>query len=68
MSSAVPFSYVEHMLAVPVVVDDIETSFVFDTGIGVSLISPGLAAKVSCLPSARPTPGAGCPVSRSRCR
>lgn len=50
MSSAVPFRYVEHMLAVPVVVDGIETSFVFDTGIGVNLISSGLAAKVSCLP------------------
>jgi predicted aspartyl protease len=49
MSSAVPFRYVEHWLVVPVVVDGIETSFILDTGIGVNLISPELAAKVSCL-------------------
>jgi predicted aspartyl protease len=46
----VPFRYVEHMLAVPVVVGDVEATFVLDTGIGVNLISPGLAAKVGCVP------------------
>ena len=50
MSSAVPFRYAEHLLVVPVMVDGVETSFILDTGIGVNLISPGLAAKVSCLP------------------
>lgn len=50
MVSAVPFQYQEHMLAVPVVVGDVETTFIFDTGIGVNLISPSLAAKVSCVP------------------
>jgi hypothetical protein len=32
MITAVPFRYMEHMLAVPVVVGDIETTFIFDTG------------------------------------
>jgi hypothetical protein len=50
MISAVPFRYVGHMLAVPVVVDGVEASFIFDTGMGVNLISPGLADRVSCLP------------------
>ena len=49
MVSAVPFQYENHMLAVPVVVGDVETTFIFDTGIGVNLISPDLAAKVSCV-------------------
>ena len=50
MVSAVPFQYENHMLAVPVVVGDVETTFIFDTGIGVNLISPDLAAKVGCVP------------------
>jgi hypothetical protein len=51
VSSAVPFQYVKHALAIPVVVGDIETRFIFDTGIGVNLISASLAAKVGCEPS-----------------
>lgn len=50
MMSAVPFRYVKHMLAVPVTADEVETTFIFDTGIGVNLISPGLAASVGCVP------------------
>jgi Aspartyl protease len=50
MICAVPFRYVKHMLAVPVVVGDVEAMFILDTGIGVNLISPGLAAKVDCVP------------------
>jgi predicted aspartyl protease len=50
MISAMPFRYVKHMLAVPVVVGGAETTFVLDTGIGVSLISADLAASVSCVP------------------
>lgn len=50
MVDSVPFHYQGHMLAVPVVVGDAETTFIFDTGIGVSLISPELAAQVSCVP------------------
>jgi predicted aspartyl protease len=50
VSCVVPFRYVKHMLAVPVAVDGIKASFIFDTGIGVNLISPGLAAKVNCVP------------------
>jgi predicted aspartyl protease len=50
MISAVPFRYVKHMLAVPVVVRGVEATFIFDTGIGVSLISSDLAASVGCVP------------------
>jgi hypothetical protein len=38
------------VLRVPVRVCDTETRFVFDTGIGINLISEGLAAKVGCCP------------------
>jgi hypothetical protein len=50
MITAVPFLYMEHMLTVPAVVGDIETTLVFDTGIGVSVISPSLAASAGCVP------------------
>jgi hypothetical protein len=50
MVSAVPFQYQEHMLAVPVVAGEVETTFIFDTGIGVNVISPGLAAELNCEP------------------
>src|ERR1700722_14292491 len=52
MICAVPFRYVKHMLAVPVVAGGVGAAFILDTGIGVSLISPGLAAKVGCVPLA----------------
>lgn len=50
MVSAVPFQYQDHMLAVPVVVGEVETTFIFDTGIGVNLISPDLADEGGCVP------------------
>jgi hypothetical protein len=50
MISAVPFQYVKHALTIPVVVGDTGTRFIFDTGIGVNLISESLAAKVGCEP------------------
>jgi Aspartyl protease len=45
----VPLAYLGHVLTIPVSVCGVETRFVFDTGIGVSLISAGLAARVGCL-------------------
>jgi hypothetical protein len=48
--SAVPFSYLAHVLTVPVRVCDVEAKVIFDTGIGLSLISEALAAKVGCRP------------------
>lgn len=45
-----PVEYVAHCLAIPVRVCDIETKFIFDTGIGLNLISEDLAAKVGCRP------------------
>jgi len=48
--AAVPFKYLRHFLTVPVLVGDIGTRFIFDTGIGVSLVSESLAAKIGCTP------------------
>lgn len=50
MITTVPFRYMQHMLTIPVMVGDIETTFVFDTGIGVNVISPGLASRAGCVP------------------
>jgi hypothetical protein len=50
VTSAVPFEYVAHVLAIPVRVCDIDTRFILDTGIGPNLISEDLAAKVGCQP------------------
>jgi Aspartyl protease len=50
VTSAVPFAYLAHVLTIPVTVGDIATKFIFDTGIGLSLISEALAAKVGCHP------------------
>ena len=45
-----PFTYLAHVLTIPVRVCDIETKFIFDTGIGINLISEELAAQVGCGP------------------
>lgn len=50
MTSAVPVEYVAHLLAVPVRVGGIEKRFIFDTGIGLNLISQDLAARIGCHP------------------
>lgn len=50
MTSAVPVEYVAHCLALPVQVCGAETRFIFDTGIGLNLISEDLAARVGCRP------------------
>lgn len=50
MITAVPFRYLQHMLTVPVVVGDVETTFILDTGIGVTVISSDLAASAGCVP------------------
>ena len=51
MTSAVPFQYLLHLLTIPVRVGDTETRFIFDTGIGVNLVSDSLARAVGCTPS-----------------
>ena len=43
-----PFEYLAHVVTIPVTVGGIEARFIFDTGIGVNLISEDLAAKVGC--------------------
>ncbi len=50
MASVVPFEYIAHVLTISVTVGAVETKFIFDTGIGVSLIGEDLAAKVGCHP------------------
>jgi hypothetical protein len=47
--SSVPFEYVQHLVTVPVVAGDRATRFVFDTGIGLTLLSESLAAEVGCV-------------------
>lgn len=48
MASVVPFEYIAHVLTIPVQVCGVDTRFIFDTGIGLSLISEDLAARVGC--------------------
>jgi len=50
VASVVPFDYIAHVLTVPARVNGVETRLIFDTGIGINLISEGLAAKVGCSP------------------
>lgn len=51
--SAIPFSRFEHLVAVPVTVGDIDTRFILDTGIGLTLLSSALAEKTRCVPDGR---------------
>jgi hypothetical protein len=50
VTTSAPFEYLAHLLTVPVQVAGVDARFVFDTGIGVSLISAALAARVGCIP------------------
>ena len=44
------FEYLAHLLTVPVRVGDVDTRFIFDTGIGLNLVSEALAARTGCEP------------------
>jgi hypothetical protein len=44
----VPVEYLAHVLTIPVSVCGVDARFIFDTGIGLNLISEDLAAKVGC--------------------
>lgn len=48
MASEIPFTYVEHLLAVPATVCGVEARLIFDTGIGVNLLSTAFADKIGC--------------------
>lgn len=50
MPSSVPVEYLAHLLTIPVRAAGVETRFVLDTGIGISLISRSLADRVGCRP------------------
>jgi hypothetical protein len=43
-----PFRYLHHLVTVPVRAGDIETRFIFDSGIGTTLVSESLAAAARC--------------------
>jgi len=44
----VPFEYLGHLVTVPVRAGGLEATFIFDTGIGLTLISESLAARAGC--------------------
>ena len=46
-----PFDRIEHFLTVPVSVGDVETRFVLDTGIGLTLLAETLCARANCTPT-----------------
>jgi hypothetical protein len=50
VTSAVAFEYLQHLLTVPVRAGGVETRFIFDTGIGLNLISEALAEQIGCEP------------------
>jgi predicted aspartyl protease len=50
MACDVPFTYVEHLLTIPARLDGSAARLIFDTGIGVSLISTAFAGKIGCVP------------------
>ncbi len=49
MSSSAPIEYLAHLLTIPVRVAGTNTRFVFDTGIGLSLVAQSLANRVGCV-------------------
>jgi len=59
VASAVPFQYLAHLVTVPVQAGGTEARFVFDTGIGVTLVSRSLAGRVGCRDDGRDETGHG---------
>jgi hypothetical protein len=47
----VPFEYLQHLVTVPVRAGARETRFVFDSGIGLTLVSKALAGELGCEPT-----------------
>src|SRR5262245_36246005 len=47
----VSFEYVQHLVTVPVTVNDVETRFVLDSGLGLTLVSTQLARAAGCVPT-----------------
>ena len=47
----VPFTYLAHLVFVPVRVGDVDAGFVLDTGIGLTLLSERLAREGDCVPN-----------------
>jgi aspartyl protease len=50
---ATPFEYLHHLVTVPVVAGERPTRFVFDSGIGLTLLSESFAATIGCGPNGR---------------
>jgi hypothetical protein len=49
----VSFDYVHHLVTVPVTVSHVETRFVLDSGIGLTLVSSALSESAGCRPTGR---------------
>jgi Aspartyl protease len=49
----VSFDYLHHLVTVPVTVNDVETRFVLDSGIGLTLVSGALSGPAGCRPTGR---------------
>src|SRR5262249_13098304 len=47
----VPFEYVEHLVVLPVSAGGADTRFVFDSGVGLTLLSASLAHALGCEPA-----------------
>ena len=47
------FDYIHHLVTVPVTVNDVETRFVLDSGIGLTLVSAALSESAGCRPTGR---------------
>ncbi len=51
VASTVPFEYLANFLTVPVTAGKTETRFIFDTGIGINLVSKSVATLAGCSPN-----------------
>jgi hypothetical protein len=51
VTSTVPFEYLGSFLTMPIIAGDTETKFIFDTGVGINLVSKAVAALAGCSPN-----------------
>jgi hypothetical protein len=54
----VPFEYLHHLVTVPVRVGDVEARLVFDTGMGLVLLTDAVASEAGCVPTGKVYTGA----------
>ena len=64
---AIPFDYLAHLVTVPVTINgSLESRFVLDSGIGLTLVSAAVADLVGASRAASGSAAAACRVRRSR--